>query len=352
MRGAILLACAASLASQESHFDIRSRLVLVPVTVTDVKDRFVAGLESPDFLVFDDGRPQQAIVDTIDTGVAPIALVIAVQSSGISAAVVEKTRRIASMIQPLVTGERGCAGVMTFDDRITWLQDCTSDQDAIDRAFRRLRPTRRPGGEKKARMLDAVSSAVEHLRVKPTSRRVLLLISEARDRGSETAVEAATIGVQSAGVTVYAATYSAFKTAFTSKAPVSQPPRQSRPKAPNDEMHTHDGQPPNKYNPKIPPPEERVDLLAALGELSRLHDAVTTEVLTKSTGGATFSFTRQRALEAAIQRLGTELHAQYLLSFAPSASRAGYHSLEVRLARPGEFHIRARPGYWAAEESH
>ncbi len=114
MRAAVLLVCAASLAGQESRFDVRSRLVLVPVTITDPKGRFVAGLESPDFQLLDDGRLQPVAVDTIDTGVAPIALVIAIQSSGISAPVLEKTRKIASMIQPLVTGERGCAGVMTF----------------------------------------------------------------------------------------------------------------------------------------------------------------------------------------------------------------------------------------------
>ena len=351
MRGVVLLACAASLAAQESRFDVRSRLVLVPVTITDPNGRSVAGLEASDFQVFDNGRPQKAAVDTIDTGVAPIALVIAVQSSGISAAALEKTRRIASMIQPLVTGERGCAGLVSFAGRITWLQDCTNDEDALDRAFHQLRPSLGPGEEKKARMLDAVQSAVEHLRAKPYSRRVLLLISEARDRGSETALEVAAVAAQAAGVAVYSATYSAFKTAFTSKAPVSRPPRQARPKAPNDEMGTHDGQPSNKYNPKIPPPEQRVDLLAALGELSHLRDANTAEVLAKSTGGETFSFTRQKALENAIQKLGTELHAEYVLSFAPSVTTPGYHTIEVRLARAGEFRIRARPGYWSTEES-
>jgi hypothetical protein len=74
-------------------------------------------------------------------------------------------------------------------------------------------------------MLDAVQSAVEHLRRRPNARRVLLLISESRDRGSEAALDVVITAAQSQGVTVYAATYSAFKAAFTSKAPVSQPRR-------------------------------------------------------------------------------------------------------------------------------
>ena len=347
MRCAVVLAFAISVSAQEPHFDVRSRLVLVPVTVTDPKGRSIDGLESPDFLLLDNRQPQKVTVDTIDTGVAPIALVVAVQSSGISVAVLEKVRKIGAMIQPLITGERGCAGVVSFAERVAWLQDCTKDPDALARAFDQLRP----GADKEARMLDAVQSAVEHLRRRPNARRVLLLISESRDRGSETALDVVTTAAQSAGVTVYSATYSAFKTAFTSRAPVSEPRRPLKPKTPNDATGTVNGNPPGRYNPwpKIPPPEQQVDVLGGIGELARLGKANTAEALTKSTGGTTFPFTRQKALEEAIEKLGAELHTQYVVSFVPEASAPGYHTLEVRLVRPGEFRIRARPGYWSTE---
>jgi hypothetical protein len=73
-------------------------------------------------------------------------------------------------------------------------------------------------------------------------------------------------------------------------------------------------------------------------------------VLARSTGGAIFTFTKQKALEDAIEKLGSELHSQYVLSFVPEASAPGYHKLEVQVTRPGQFHIRARPGYWQADE--
>lgn len=350
MRRVVLFALAASiaahLAAQEPRFDVRSRLVLVPVTVTDLKGRSVDGLEAADFQLFDNGRLQKATVDTFDTGVAPIALVIAVQSSGISTAVLEKVRKIGAMVGPLITGERGCAGVISFSERVVWLQECTKDADAVDRAFRDLRP----GEHKEGRLLDAVQSAVDHLRRQANARRVLLLISESRDRGSETGLDVVTAAVQSAGVTVYAATYSAIKTAFTSKAPVSRPQRPLKPKTPNDETGNVNGNPPGRYNPwpKIPPPEQQVDVLGGIGELARLGKANTTEALTKGTGGTTFPFTRQKALEDAIG-VGAELHMQYVLSFAPESPAPGYHALEVRLVRAGEFRIRARPGYWSTE---
>ena len=200
MRRAVVLAFAASLAAQEPHFDVRSRLVLVPATVTDLQGRSVDGLAASDFLLFDNGQPRKAAVDTVDTGVAPIALIVAIQSSGISAAVLEKVRKIGVMIQPLITGDRGCAGLVSFDERLRWLQECTKETDALERAFHELRPVLRPGEDKEARMLDAVQSAVEHLSRHPNARRVLLLISESRDRGSETALDAATVAAQSAGV--------------------------------------------------------------------------------------------------------------------------------------------------------
>ena len=352
IRRAAILVFVASLAAQDTRFDVRSRLVLVPVNVKDGKDRSIIGLEAPDFLLFDNGRPQKVIVDSIDTGVAPIALVIAVQSSGISAAVVEKVQKIGAMIQPLVTGERGCAALVSFAERINWLQECTKDPDALDRAFRALRPMLRPGEDKSARMLDTVQAAIERLRRQPNARRVLLLISESRDRNSQLALDVVTFAAQSAGVTVYAATYSAFRTAFTSKGARSERPRALKPKTPNDVIGNVNGYPPGLFNPfpSPPPPEHQVDLLAAVGEWMHLHRENTTKVLTEATGGATFSFLRQEALEEAIDKLGAELHSQYVLSFVPEASPQAYHRLEVKVARRGQFEVRARPSYWSSDE--
>jgi len=346
MRSVLILGFALCLSAQDSHFDVRSRLVLVPVTVTDANGRSVDGLEATDFVVLDNGRAQKATVDTIDTGVAPIALIIVVQSSNISAAVLEKVKKIGGMIQPVIIGDRGCAGLVAFAERVTWMQDCTSDGDALVRAFRQLKP----GDVKKARMLDAVQSAIERLRNRPNARRVLLLISESRDRGSESDLDLATIAALTSGVAVYAATYSAIKTAFTSDAPVSAPPRPLKPKTPNDNMNTLDGRPPAPNNPKIAPPEQKVDAIATVGELKRLGKTNTTQVLTEMTGGTTLPFTRQKGLEEAIGKLGAELHSQYVVSFAPEKQEAGYHSLEVRVVRVGGFNVRARQGYWSAEE--
>ena len=106
-------------------------------------------------------------------------------------------------------------------------------------------------------------------------RRVLLPISESRDRGSTTTLDAATVAAQTAGVAIYAVTYSALKTAFTSKAPVAAPRRPLKPEMPSDQSGSVNGMPPGKYNPypKHLPPEQQVDALGGIGELKHLHRA-------------------------------------------------------------------------------
>lgn len=346
------LATAFTLAAQDPQYAVQSRLVLVPVTVTDAKGHTVDGLESEDFIVLDNGHPQKATVDTIATGVAPIALVVAIQTSGISKPVLEKVRKIGAMIQPIVTGERGCAAVMSFSDRITWIQECTGSSSLLERALEQVRPE----APKAGRMLDAVQASVDRLRQRPNSRRVLLLISETRDRGSDLKMDQIVMAVEAQGVTVYAATYSAFAAAFTTKSSATGDPQAPKiPKTPSEQTGTLDGGSPHCTpagcpSPPVPLADQRVDLLGTFGELARLGKTNTTNVLTRITGGITFPFTRQKGLEEAIEKLGEELNSQYVLSYTPDDRRGGYHSLEVRVTR-NDLRIRARPGYWSTQSA-
>jgi len=95
--------------------------------------------------------------------------------------------------------------------------------------------------------------------------------------------------------------------------------------------------PPGKYNPwpKHLPPEQQADVLGGLGELKRLNLPNSAEALAKATGGTTFPFTKEKALEEAIQKFGQELHSQYVVSFAPEAPAAGITALKSRWCEAG-----------------
>lgn len=336
---ALIAAALQAQQAQDAQFGAESRLVMLPVLVTDHKGKPIDGLEDDDFLVLDNGRVQSVAVDTFGTGVAPVALVVAVQASGISAPALEKVREIAGMIQPLITGERGCAAVMSFSEEINWLEECTNDHTAITKALRRVHT----GEPKSARMLDAAMEAVERLKAHPRSRRVLVLISESKDRGSKAALEEVIVAAQTASVTVYAAPYSAFFTAFTQRN--AENTSRDNPQAPRKPTANPES-PEGRERVPVPPASQRVDILGGLGEIGRLNDPKTVDILARETGGAVFGFTRKKGLEAAMARLGEELNTQYVLSFTPEMAAPGYHRLEVRLKRQGKYKLRARPGYW------
>lgn len=217
-----------------------------------------------------------------------MALIVAVQTNDLSAAALLKIRKVGSMVQPLITGERGEAAVLAVDEQVVVAQEFTRDAGEIGRTFRRLAPRR----ARRTVALDAVVRAVEMFRARPgNERRVLLLIGEAKDRGSETALETALEQLQRENIQVYAATYSATRTQWTTKAA-------DRPR-----------------------PSGANDIAAGLSELVRLGKVNTAEALAVHTGGKKIGFATLHSLEQIVARVGEELHGQYLLSFPGVGSR-------------------------------
>lgn len=314
MRGAALAwiaAFGAGLFGQERPFVAETRLVQVPVTVTDSQEKNVDGLTAANFSVLEDGRPREFKLDTFGPGASPISLVIAVQTSGISMPAMVKIRRIGGMIQPLVVGRRGEAAVMGFDSDVQWLQGFTSDAETVQKVIRNLHT----GAEMRSRMLDAVVESAGHLKDRP-GRKVLFVISESKDRGSTAHLENAVEAVEREGIEVFAAPYSAQASSWIAK-------------------------------PEDLPPPSGGDYLAVFAELFRMGKTNHAHALADATGGAVYPFLRERAVEKAVERLGAEVHSQYILSFAPSAGRPGMHRIEVGLVnRPDARVARSRRAYW------
>ena len=72
------------------------------------------------------------------------------------------------------------------------------------------------------------------------------------------------------------------------------------------------------------------------------------EVLTRYTGGKSYSFMTTKTLDRVVSALGQEIHHQYLLSYSPNnLSEGGFHEIVVNVNRPN-LDIRTRPGYWVA----
>ena len=153
------LSVAASAQQQPPPLQANAPLVLVAATVTDRKGNLIDGLTVDDFIVADEGIRQDIRMDTSDTVLAPVSLVVAVQCSGISAAVLAKINRVGGMIQPLVAGDRGRAAVLAFDDEVRVMQDFTGDATKIRAAFEKIEPRVIRAGK----MIDAVAESTQML---------------------------------------------------------------------------------------------------------------------------------------------------------------------------------------------
>ncbi len=301
--------------SRRPTFEAQTKVVQVPVIVTTKDGRTVDDLTAGDFRVLDNGVPQAVTMDDFISGLAPLSLAIAIQSSGTSKLALAKINRIGGMIQPLVTGTKGQAAVVTFDKEITWLQDFTRDSSKISAAVKSLKAA--PAAA--ARMFDTIAEIAERMKRRP-GRRVVLLISESRDRGSETKFQQAMETVEREGIEVFGAHYSSYGISWIAK--------------PED----------------FPEQGELNEMFFA--QLARLGTTNPVQALTLATGGSDALFLRERGIEDAIQRLGAEIHSQYILSFpqredAPGLHPGAPHQIEVSVPRRGDLRIRSRRVYWA-----
>ncbi len=299
------------LAQAQVPFRSETRVVQVPVLVT--KDgKNVDGLQARDFRVLDDGIARQISLDTFGSGFAPISLVLAIQTSGLSTPALVKVRRIGGMIQPLVIGTRGEAAVLVFDSQVDWVRPFTSDGGALQSAMKKLRAA----DGKQARLFDAVIEASKTLRDR-RGRKVLLVVSESKDRGSSAKLSDALEAIEREGVEVFASPYSPSANAWIA-------------------------------NPDDLPPPSGPNFMAIFDELFRLGKTNHVQAFAQSTGGSEYPFLRETTLEKAVESFGAEVHSQYILAFPqPEKAAAGMHHIEVSIPGRPELAIRARRAYWS-----
>ena len=169
-------------------------------------------------------------------------------------------------------------------------------------------------------------------------RRIILMIAEKRDRGSEAPLPDVMTQVQRLNAAVYWVTYSPFMQPFTVKNKVAEDlkPIAERRKYPDrDET-------PVDYDPGPGNP------IYAIGELARLAQPDLSSLFTATTGGRTLSFLKQNALEKAIQLVSQEVHRQYILNFEPKGNEPGsFHAIRIEVNGRPELRAKTREGYWS-----
>jgi VWFA-related protein len=337
---------------QKTPPSIRVRTVLVntPVTVRNEKGEMVHDLEESDFQISDNGAPQKIM--HFNLGGDPISLVVVVETSSRISSALPKIRKSGILISQTVTGPTGEGAVVGFDDEVKTLLDFTNSADAMEKAMSGLKE-----GYSGSKLFDAMSKAVELLSARPEvsetelgHRRVMLVIAEAHDSGSEAKLGEVLRRAQLANITIYAVGIS------STKADLKRKPEYTGP-SPVTPEGTY-GIPPPPGTIQTPTtgdtsqPQGANLLALAVWAVMHAKDQVTAhqlEIAAEATGGLHVSTWKDRTIEKVIDEMGGELHSQYTLTYAPTGENAdGYHEISVTVSKQKErgLKVRARPGYY------
>jgi len=311
-------------------------LVLAPTTITDSDGNNVDGLTESDLILYDNNVPQTIHLDWM---AYPIDLVVAVQTSSNSGAVIDKLGGSGILLTQLLAADAGDTAVISFSDEVKVHQDFTNDPDRVSHALRMLR---KEGGA--AHTLDALAAASHMLEQRPPGRRrILVMIAEKRDRGSAAKLPAVVEQIQRLNIAVYWLNYSPFLQPFTTKAKTAEDEK------PIDERIQ---KPACSWCPlpddtAVPPDLGPGDPMYALFELARLHKPDLSSLFAKTTGGRNINFLKKDALEQAIQLIGAEVHRQYVISFEPRGGEPGqFHTIKVAVKDRPDLRTKTRAGYW------
>ena len=324
-------------------FDVRTQLITAPVLVYDRDGNYVNGLQPFQFHLYDNSKEQNI---NVDVTYQPISIVICLQVNSHVEGILPQVRKIGNMIAPLIIGDQGEAAIIGYDSRIRVLQDFTNDSDKLTKAVKDIYP-----GSNANRMIDAVSEATRMLDHRPQNRRrIILLVGETRDLSSETRLREALIDLQLKNVMFYAADMSRLFSTLTAK---PDPGRQNNlPPAMSPHLPSNVPATPTTVQQATGFGNAgRAEFIPAMVELFKDVKAIfkdnPVEAFTKGTGGTELSFYKSRGLEEAVQRIGAELHSQYMVSYKPNnGDEGGFHEITVAVASPEAKKVQTRPGYW------
>jgi VWFA-related protein len=327
--------------TSEKTIRVPVRYVLVPTTVLDPDGHgYVNGLETTDFELLDNNKPQKIAADFSQQ---PLSVVLVVQANSDVEPVLPMLKKTGVLLHGLVTGTEGDAAVLAFDHRMQHIQEFTNDPQKLDDAMQKI-----TAGSSTAAVIDAVLEADHMLKrhdPQNVRRRVIVLMSRNIDKGSQAHLQETVRDMQFDNIIVYAVDISKLRTAFFKKPDYPRPPNggippEALPNARNpgatSQTDVAQAQTGNVLN-GVPP------LLRSVRDIFKKTPA---EAFSYFTGGKVYNFGTENGLEAALTDIGKDLNSQYLLSYSPNdKDEPGFHTIKVIVNRPG-LKIRTRPGYW------
>lgn len=277
------------------RFAVEVDVVNVRATVLDERSRTRDGLKRDDFQIYENGQAQKISFFSHDQRV-PVSVGILVDASGSMKYKIQQAlqtvREIGRALWP-----QDEMFLISFNSDVKLRSGFTSDAERMEKPLREIKA----GGE--TAMYDAISRAIEEMKIAKNEKRILFLITDGFDTRSHLSAGAAEEVLKRSNVTVYAIGI-----------------------------------------------DDDTDDPATLGRTRYhiYHHAFNR--LTSVSGGRAFRMITGRSVQLPViaQLLVDELHQHYTLGYYPSApttAGSGWRQVEVKISRP-DSHIWYRPGYY------
>ncbi len=275
----------------EAVFSSDTRLVQVPVSVTDKTGHLVKGLPQSAFQVFENGVRQTIKIFKAED--VPISLGLVIDNSG---SMHDKRAAVESAALTLVrdSNKQDEVFVVNFNDDIDLDCDFTNDIKAMERGLKKIDSR---GG---TAMRDAIRMSIDHLQDRGRrDKKVILVVTDGNDNASKSDLADVVRLAQQDGVLVYAIGLL------------------------NQEE-----------------PREAVKARSALGRL------------VESTGGQVFYPNDLSEVARIADQVAYDIRNQYTIAYSPSngAQDGTFRAIKVAVNAPGDLVARTRSGYYATRE--
>jgi VWFA-related protein len=315
--------------------------ITTPVIVRDRDGNFVLDLQEKDFQVFDNGVEQH--IDHWGLDDHPLALALVIETSSHVEMMAREIRSNGIVVTETLMAEDGKAAVITAGNTVEVRQPFTGDHDAVQNAIQRLRFT-----DDHIHLYDAMLEGTLLLEKQPdTCHRVLVVIAEAQDYGSQFKLGEVLTIAQRENITIY--TIGLSSTAADLR---SDPVKDAEAEEKKEERISSATQAPIAAPGAAKGVGGGMDLLSVaiflVQRFTNIRKSHAMGAAVAFTGGDYYHPFKDRNIQMALSHIADELHSQYILSYQLQGPRQpGIHEIEVRVARPHVV-VRARLGYYLA----
>lgn len=199
----------AFLASAQEPFRVSVTEVVVPVTVTDSKGRFVTDLDKDDFSIFDNDQPQTITYFSRDHNQPYVVGFLVDLSNSSKSQWKDHQASAIDMVDTLLPGDKKYSGFLIgYSTEPDLMVDTTNDPEKIVAALRKAKPA---GG---AALYDAIWEACTNRKLVPGEprepRTILVIMGDGHDNASKHTLEQVTELAQRQLVTIYGVSTSSY----------------------------------------------------------------------------------------------------------------------------------------------